>query len=152
LTIPGRPAWLDAWSPDGRYLWLMGGPGGAASIVDMTGPRLLRELPPPGGSATNASWSTSLWSTDGQRIMLFSYSPEAQRGHASGHRLLWTARADGSGLKKVEEVSDGRDFWPCGWTRDGKIIALRKQTRLVAIDPDTGVEKDLLVVPAEATP
>ena len=154
LCFPSIPWRGQPWSPDGRYLWLDDWLGDPLVIVDMTGPRVLREIPAPWGGAHAAPWYVLGWSPDGQRVAFMTGGDVKTLPVV--HEVVWTARADGSGLRQLAQATsvyaaNEMSFQP-SWTRDGKIIVRLNPTTLAALDPDTGQEKDLLVVPTEAQP
>lgn len=145
MRIPSIPWLPDAWSPDGRYLWLHK-TRGTILVVDLSGPQIVREIPILRGD-NGYDRSSLFWSADGRRV---AFSTQAGREPAFAVSV-WTAQEDGTELKQVAQVVSGYyGVKLAGWTRDGRLIMVRDQTQIVAVDPDTGQQTALLTLPPPA--
>ncbi len=64
--------------------------------------------------------SSPVWTPDGKRIAFFS--------HREIPRVAWKA-ADGTGTAEIPDFENqppNRDFYPCSWSKDGKILVLQE--------------------------
>ncbi len=69
------------------------------------------------------------WSPDGSQLVFYS-----NRG---GVFDLWAINLDGSGLRQLTEVSEGRGFTEPAWSADGRLSYNRFEGGVYIFDPDT---------------
>ncbi|MDT7837982.1 TolB family protein [Aquabacterium sp. OR-4] len=120
----------QAWLPDGRYVYLVGRKLYASGPGESTA-QLLATLDLPAndasGSAAVAGQSDLVVSPDGTQVA-FTWN-EARAGNAATvDTHVYTARLDGSALKKITEVADATDpvahsFGSPVWSPDGNWLA-----------------------------
>src|SRR6266480_1936280 len=112
-----------AISPDGKNMaWVQ---STAATTAKQTFIRATSENSP----ATMVNLATTgeridanpAWAPDSKTLAFFSNASEIRAGLASEQKQLWTVKADGSGAKKLTQLS-GYAARPC-WSHDGKQIA-----------------------------
>ncbi len=112
-----------AISPDGKNMaWVQ---STAATTTKQTFIRATSESSP----ATMVNLATTgeridanpAWAPDSKTLAFFSNASEIRAGLASEQKQLWTVKADGSGAKKLTQLS-GYAARPC-WSHDGKQIA-----------------------------
>ena len=157
LEVAGRPAGR-AWSPDEQYVWMWTS-WRQMVVVDLAHLRVIREL-----GTSDFSGQETLpfyhWSLDGKRVTLATHKVVRDKAESRredtvewGPIHLWVANADGSGLRRIAEsaMADFTDFNIGGWTADGQIIVAVEKRKIISIDPDTGVQTEILTssVPPE---
>lgn len=156
------PYALD-WLPDGRYVYLDGkrlmvsAPGAPAAQIAA----VLTGLPGPAGGASGLAASP-----DGRRIVFAWHE-------SGGDQYLWTARLDGSGLRRLTRAPAGQERSPIDfrhggpvWSPDGvwvaAVVNVRATTTAAArhdapddpyggerITGTTGCSHQVVVLPAE---
>ncbi len=157
LEVAGWPAGR-AWSPDEQYVWMQTN-GRRIAVVDLAHLRVIREF-----GTSDFSGEETLpwrhWSLDGKRVTLTTHkvvrdNTKYRRDEITewGPIHVWVTNANGSGLRRIAEtaMTNFTDFYIGGWTADGQIIVTVEKRKIISIDPDTGVQTDILTssVPPE---
>ncbi len=157
LEVAGRPAGR-AWSPGEQYVWMQTN-GRQMAVVDLAHLRVIKEL-----GTSNFSGEEPLpwhyWSLDGKRVALATHKVVRDKAQSPSDRVvewgpihLWVSNAAGSGLRRIagSAMTDFTDFDIGGWTAEGQIIVTVEKRKIISIDPDTGVQTEILTssVPPE---
>ncbi len=127
-----------------QYLWVKRGKG--ICIFDLNKQRMIRELAGSLWEYEPAIWLH--WSQDDSQVAFFTQTPQFAPWEDKSPLRLWVANADGPNLRYLMEGSpNALCFETMECTTQGNIIMQVDHERVVSVDPDTGEQKDILVVP-----
>jgi Tol biopolymer transport system component len=136
------------WSPDGRRLAYVGGPGDLYVMTPGAGDRT-RLFQSSSGGEGGASVRMPRWSPDGTAIAFWEEVVLLCDGVPCIGRRVWIVQADGTGLRKLADGSA-----PV-WSPDGRTIVFGNDQGIATIAPDGGGLKQFTVPmqnqPEEAT-
>jgi dipeptidyl aminopeptidase/acylaminoacyl peptidase len=143
-----------AWSPDGERLAVFDG-AWLPNAGPLVHPRL--DVMAPDG---RMDWSLQLpadfryesrlghvaWSPDGKSIALTGFRFEGPRNQQP--YSLWIVDVDSRAVRELSsEELEASDHYPA-WLPDGRLLASRRNTGIVSVDPATGAASTIVALPA----